>query len=415
MLIKYQLTCRAVLLRAIMPQNFSLFETDIGLCGLAWNAVGVMGIQLPEATAAATRKRIKQRFPLASERVPGAKIKLIINKLLAMLNGKPSDLRAVKLDVSELPVFHQQVYAIVREIPAGSTLSYGEVAARLGKPGAARAVGQAMGRNPFPLIMPCHRVLAAGGELGGFTASGGTAFKQRLLQIEGVTSASARSKSVQRKTNATYSFNVRKAIGHLRAADSTLAGLIDQVGPFSMIINQTQDVFLALAESIVYQQLHGKAAATIFKRVCELFPRSGEYFTAKDILRCADEKLRGAGLSQNKLLALRDLASKTLDGSVPTLAELQALDNEVIIERLISVRGIGRWTVEMLLMFRLGRADVLPVDDFGVRKGFMLTYRKREMPTAKQLKAYGERWAPYRSVASWYMWRAADRAKLKKA
>ncbi|MGD9841778.1 MAG: methylated-DNA--[protein]-cysteine S-methyltransferase, partial [Steroidobacteraceae bacterium] len=396
-----------------MSQHFTLFETAIGRCGLIWNAVGVVGVQLPEATAKATIMRLRMRYPLALESAPSSKIKRITNKVVALLNGKQADLLAVPLDTHGLPPFHQQVYTLARQIPAGSTLSYGEVAARLGKPGAARAVGQAMRRNPFPIIMPCHRVLAAGGKLGGFTANGGTDTKRRLLQIEGVIladkSASQRGNpqvSSKAKTKLTYSFNVCKAVVYLRAVDAQLASLMDQVGPFRMTINQTQDVFLALAESIVYQQLHGKAAATIFKRVCELFPRSGEYFTAKDIWRCADDKLRGAGLSQNKLLALRDLAEKTLDGSVPALSELHTLDDERIVERLISVRGIGRWTVEMLLMFRLGRPDVLPVDDFGVRKGFMLTYNKREMPTPKQLKAYGERWAPYRSIASWYMWRA---------
>ncbi len=205
--------------------------------------------------------------------------------------------------------------------------------------------------------------------------------------------------------------NTRTALKHLRASDTKLAALIDRIGPFRMERNETHDLFLALARAIVYQQLHGKAAATILQRVCDLFPRSGEGFTAKDILRCADDKLRGAGLSQNKMLALRDLASKTLDGTLPAMDELHTLDDAAIIERLITVRGIGRWTVEMLLMFRLGRPDVLPVDDFGVRKGFMLAYQKRAMPTPRQLAVHGARWSPYRTVASWYMWRAADETK----
>lgn len=205
--------------------------------------------------------------------------------------------------------------------------------------------------------------------------------------------------------------NTRAALKHLRT-DAMLAALIERIGPFRMEVNETHDLFLALARAIVYQQLHGKAAATILKRVCELFPASGEgCFTAKDVAGCIDEHLRGAGLSRNKLLALRDLATKTLDGTLPTLEELQQLDDENIIERLIKVRGIGRWTVEMLLIARLGRPDVLPVDDFGVRKGFMLAFNKRKMPTPKQLKVYGARWAPYRSVASWYLWRAADQGK----
>jgi 3-methyladenine DNA glycosylase/8-oxoguanine DNA glycosylase len=208
--------------------------------------------------------------------------------------------------------------------------------------------------------------------------------------------------------------NTRAALKHLRTSDATLAALIERIGPLRMEVNETHDLFLALARAIVYQQLHGKAAATILQRVCDLFPHSAPGFTAQDIAACADDLLRGAGLSRNKLLALRDLSTKTLDGTLPMLDELHVIDDETIIERLITVRGIGRWTVEMLLMFRLGRPDVLPVDDFGVRKGFMLAFNKRKMPTPKQLKTYGRRWAPYRSAASWYLWRAADAGKAAK-
>jgi len=200
----------------------------------------------------------------------------------------------------------------------------------------------------------------------------------------------------------------RKGLKHLRTADPALAALISRVGRCRLTVNREPDLFLALAHSIVYQQLHGKAAATIFGRVCDLFPESGRYFTARDIARSSDDKLRGAGLSRNKLLALRDLSAKVLDGTLPKISALDAWDNERIIESLTVVRGIGRWTVEMLLMFRLGRADVLPVDDFGVRKGYMLLMALPTMPTPKELKVYGERWAPYRSIASWYLWRAAD-------
>jgi methylated-DNA-[protein]-cysteine S-methyltransferase len=403
----------------ITRQHFTLFDTAVGNCGIVWTEQGIIGVQLPEASADATRTRLQVRFPNASESKATVSIKKVISNITALLKGKAVDLSKAALDMSALPTFHQRAYTVARTIKPGSTLSYGEVATQLGSPGGSRAVGQAMARNPFPIIVPCHRVLAAGGKLGGFTANGGVDTKQRMLQIEGVTlnekkTSNNRGAQAAGSTKPAYAFNVRKALTHLRKADPKLATLMDEIGPFSMRVNQTQDVFLALAESIVYQQLHGKAAATIFKRVCELFPRSGEFFTAKDIMRCGDDKLRGAGLSQNKLLALRDLASKTLDGTLPGMHELHVLDSDIIIERFTRVRGIGRWTVEMLLMFRLGRPDVLPVDDFGVRKGFMVAFRKREMPAPKQLKAYGERWAPYRSVASWFLWRAADRAKLKK-
>lgn len=393
-----------------MSLRLAVFDTPIGTCAIVWHKAGIAGLNLPEANAMATGLRMLQRFPQAIQSKPDKTINAVIKRIVALLQGKQVYLNDIVLDMSAAPMFHQQVYELVRQVPAGSTLSYGEVATRLGKPGAARAVGQAMGRNPFPIIVPCHRVLAANGKLGGFTANGGVDTKQKMLKIEGAQLRnSVKQKSAANKS--VYPFNTRAALRHLRVSDTQLATLIDRIGPFTMELNATHDLFLTLARAIVYQQLHGKAAATILQRVCDLFPRSAAGFTAQDIMRCADAKLRGAGLSQNKMLALRDLSTKTLDGTLPTLDELHALDDETIIEKLISVRGIGRWTVEMLLIFRLGRADVLPVDDFGVRKGYMLAFNKRDMPTPKQLKAYGERWAPYRSVASWYLWRAADQAK----
>lgn len=201
--------------------------------------------------------------------------------------------------------------------------------------------------------------------------------------------------------------SLRKACTHLCSVDPAMAALIERIGPCRLKVNQEHDLFLTLARAIVFQQLHGKAAETIFNRTAALFPRS-EVFTAKDIKRASEEKLRSAGLSRNKQLALRDLADKVLDGTLPPMEALHAHDNEHIITTLTQVRGIGRWTVEMLLMFRLGRPDVLPADDFGVRKGFMLMQGHSELPTPKALKQHGESWAPWRTVASWYLWRAAD-------
>ena len=167
---------------------------------------------------------------------------------------------------------------------------------------------------------------------------------------------------------------------------------------------------MALAEAIVYQQLNGKAAASIFARVCALFPVA-QGLTPELILRTSDQKLRGAGLSNSKLLSIKDLARKAVDGDIPTLAEAHRMDDEELIERLTQVRGIGRWTVEMLLISRLGRADVWPVDDYGIRAGFAALFRRRKFPAPKDLIKPGAKWKPYRSVASWYLWRAADLAK----
>jgi len=165
--------------------------------------------------------------------------------------------------------------------------------------------------------------------------------------------------------------------------------------------------FDALAESIAYQQLSGKAAATIFGRVRALYPKR-KWLDPEQLLATSDETLRAAGLSRAKTAALKDLAAKTIDGTVPSGRVLVRMTDDEIITRLTTVRGIGRWTVEMLLLFDLGRLDVWPVDDYGVRKGFAKTFGRRKLPTPKQLMKFGEKWRPYRSMAAWYFWRALD-------
>jgi 3-methyladenine DNA glycosylase/8-oxoguanine DNA glycosylase len=203
------------------------------------------------------------------------------------------------------------------------------------------------------------------------------------------------------------------AVDHLRARDETLARVIDAIGPFRLQLIGASSIFGALAQAIVYQQLTGKAAATIFARFCALFP--GTDPTPELVLAASEDELRGAGLSRSKLVSLRDLAGKTVSGEIPTLAEIQQMEDEAIIERLTSVRGIGRWTVEMLLIFRLGRPDVLPSDDYGIRKGFARAYAQGELPARKDVETYGVRWKPYRTVASWYLWRLAEQAPLQRS
>jgi methylated-DNA-[protein]-cysteine S-methyltransferase len=165
--------------------GFALFDTAIGRCGVAWGDRGIAGLQLPEADEQQMRARMLQRFRTAGESVPPPEVRRALDRIAALLNGEASDLTTVALDMDGVPEFHRRVYAAVSTIPPGATLSYGEIAARLGAPGAARAVGQALGQNPFPIIVPCHRVLAAGGKIGGFSAHGGVATKLRMLAIEG--------------------------------------------------------------------------------------------------------------------------------------------------------------------------------------------------------------------------------------
>jgi 3-methyladenine DNA glycosylase/8-oxoguanine DNA glycosylase len=216
------------------------------------------------------------------------------------------------------------------------------------------------------------------------------------------------------------------ACEHLSCVDRKLARIIARSGSCRLQQETTQSIFEALLESIIYQQLNGKVAATITARVKALFPENTKrirtrrglvdgFPSPKQILAASEERLRSAGLSRAKMLAIRDLAAKTLDGTVPGVKEAHRMSDEELVERLDSVRGVGRWTVEMLLLFRLGRPDVLAVDDYGIRKGFAKLHKLAELPKPKELLAYGERWRPYRSVASWYLWRAAEMKDLPMA
>ncbi len=203
-------------------------------------------------------------------------------------------------------------------------------------------------------------------------------------------------------------------IDHLCTIDPVMKRVIDEVGPYAFLPRSKRSPFESLVRAIAYQQLHDKAAESILKRFIALFP--GRRFPRPaDLLAMAPEILRGTGFSRAKIAALQDLAAKAVDGTVPTTAVIQRLEDDAIVERLITVRGIGRWTVEMLLIFQLGRPDVLPVDDFGVRNGFRIAYKRKAMPTPKELLLYGERWRPYRTAAAWYLWREADRAKLMRS
>jgi methylated-DNA-[protein]-cysteine S-methyltransferase len=167
-----------------MDTRFTVFDTPLGACGIAWGDRGVLGVQLPEANAGRIRARLRRRLPGAVESPTSPEIDQARDQITALLRGEPSDLSGIRLDMDRVPPFAQRVYDIARRIPAGETLSYGQIATQLGDPLLAREVGQALARNPFPIVVPCHRVLAAGGKLGGFSAAGGVATKQRLLSIE---------------------------------------------------------------------------------------------------------------------------------------------------------------------------------------------------------------------------------------
>jgi DNA-3-methyladenine glycosylase II len=204
------------------------------------------------------------------------------------------------------------------------------------------------------------------------------------------------------------SLGTPEALRHLRR-DAVLKRVIRQIGPFTLKPAQRQP-YEALVRAIAHQQVHGRAAEAILGRFIALCPEPG-FPTPESVLALTPEAMRGAGLSANKVLAIRDIAEKAALGVIPNRAAARRLPDDVLIERLVALRGVGRWTVEMLLIFTLGRADILPVDDFGVREGYRVAAGLPEQPKPKALAEIGEAWAPFRTTAAWYLWRAADLAK----
>ena len=393
-----------------MAHLYTLFDTPFGRSGIAWDERGITRIQLADATPARTAARLEAH---GARRVRGAvptHVTDAAERVRRHLKGRPQDFSPLPLVFEDLPPIRRRIYAAARRVAAGSTVTYGELAKTIGSPDAARAVGAAMADNPFILAVPCHRVMGANGALHGFSAWGGIETKRKILALEGVKVYIPRPAPKRRPDGLEY--DRAAAVSHLRAADPVLADLIRRAGGFALSVRRMHDPFQSLIRSIVYQQLSGKAAETILGRVLALF--GDEYPAPDELLATPDRALRGAGLSNSKTRAIKDLALKTKDGIVPPLRALHRMSDDEVIERLTSIWGVGRWSVEMMLMFRLGRPDVLPVDDLGVRQGFDLAYRTRKPVSRDELARRAEAWRPYRSVASWYMYRAVDLHRKEK-
>ena len=335
----------------------------------------------------------------AREGAPSPAAARAIEAVRRHLDGDRADLGAVELDMSAVPEPNRRVYGLLREVEPGSRITYGELARQAGPPVTARSVGAAMARNPYAVVVPCHRVVAADGRLGGFSASGGTATKLRLLALE---------RGPGLGTGTAPPYDLDEAVEHLRAADSVMARVIDEQGSCTLRSGTSPSVFAALVHAVVFQQLNGRAAGAIHARLLALLDARGGDPEPRALLLAPDGELRAAGLSRTKIAALQDLARLTTEGAVPTIGEADGLTDEAFVERVRAVRGVGPWTAQMLLIFLLGRPDVLPTDDFGVRSGFRTAYGTDALPTATELHDAGERWSPFRSVASWYLWRVAE-------
>ena len=382
----------------------AVFPTAVGRCGITWSTDGITSVHLPEETPALLRGLVAEHAtgPVVTLDAAPASVREVASRIDALTRGADDDLADLPLDDTRLTEFAASVYAALRTVPPGDTITYGELAHRAGyhSSNMPRAVGQVLGRNPFGIVVPCHRVTAANGNLGGFSAHGGVVTKLRLLRAEGRGEAAAE-----------MPWDLEAAHKALRTADPDMGRLIDLVGHRTPRMRLASSTVAALAESITAQQVSGAAASAIYARLCALFPKALDGPTASGLARLSDAELRAAGLSASKVAALRDLSARSLAGEVPELDELETMDDEAIIAALTPIRGVGRWTVEMLLIFRLGRPDLLPVDDLAVRRGYA-NLTGRDTIRAAELARLGESWAPWRSVAAWYLWRASEPGRL---
>lgn len=373
-----------------------LFETVQGCCGVAWCSAGVTRFLLPDTPPLQMKRELQAASgvnkPAAA---PPAWVRALARRVQRHCQGKPQDFASVPLHLPSATAFMQAVYRRAQVIPAGTVMTYGELAEAIGKPGAMRAVGSALGKNPVPLLVPCHRIVAASGKPGGFTSPGGLETKRWLLACEGVSLD---------KPRVLTAAQWQAAVRHLRR-DKAMGQLIRQVGPIRFRPQRNEDPLAAFIDAIASQQLATKVAAIILQRLHAVIQVKGKP-SARKILTTTDSELRAVGLSGMKVSYLKDLAQHSVDGTLPTLSHVKTMSDEQLVRCFTAVKGIGRWSVEMYLIFDLGRADVFPVDDYGIRKAIAQLYGLGGLPAARSLSGYGEAWRPYRTVASLYLWRS---------
>lgn len=372
-------------------RGWSVFSTNVGPVGMAWTPRGVCRLILGLADAPATASEMKDACPDLSEvkRVP-PEVAVTRDRVKGLFRGKADDLLDIPVDLSGSSEFSRKVLRSLRRVKPGSAVTYGQLAAKAGKPGAARAIGRIMGANPVPVIVPCHRCMGADGSLTGFSTAGGTALKARLLFIEGYERDPEHARGIR----------------HLQKTDPKMRRVIAKVGPYLALPDKPRPAYETLVTAIVHQQLSVKAGQTIAGRVRDLVP-GPNYPTPAEMLALKPEALRACGLSNAKVGFVRDLAAHVHDGRLK-LAALKKMSDDAVVEELIKVKGIGVWSAHMHMIFHLDRLDVLPVGDLGLRMAAAKLYGLEEYATPAQLTEIAEPWRPYRSIGSYYLWRGLD-------
>ena len=375
--------------------KFSFFDSLIGQCALVWDKEGILRNVLPLDSPSLTKSAVLAKFPEAIPTELNKEMKRVVSKIQLAISGEEADLDFVQVNASNWSSFNKKVYGCAKNIPIGSTTTYGLLAKSMGHPKAFRAVGTALGKNPVPIIVPCHRILGGDGGLRGFSAANGVVTKQMLLRLEGC-----------KGFPYFLDYDPLESSKFLAHADPKLAKLIKLIGPPCISPPRKAQIFESLAKAIISQQLSVKAAQSIYRRVIEGFGLNNGKLDIDRIFRARSQKLRACGLSQNKVQYLKELSRQVRDKCLPSVEELRSMSDIEVVDSLTKIRGIGKWTAEMILIFQLGRSDVLAVDDLALRKGHAVLLGKRNHESRRdELLTYASRWKPYRSAACWYLWR----------
>ena len=369
-----------------MSRHTATFDTILGPVSIERSSQNITRIKM-HGVVEGRRSAVSYQRSASGERPESPSD--LGSRIAAHLAGKPQDFSDVRVDLDWAGPYAREVYEELRKVPAGKTVTYGELAERTGRPKGARAVARAMATNRVPIVVPCHRVLGAGGKLTGFSGADGIKTKCQMLSAEGAPAPVL--PADQPLFDSLFEHYAHAAgVGHLARTDRFFARLYEAVGDSMHPQQFPGNPFAALVESVCYQQLAGSAAATIFGKVKAVV---GKEPSPESVLKAGFEALRSAGMSASKANTALALAERFLSNPAPSVDEL------------LAIRGVGPWTVQMFSMFHLGLPDIFPPGDLGIRKAATALTGAKKLLSPERVESIGRRWKPYRSIATWYLWR----------
>ena len=384
-------------IEGVLSKKFYLFNTRIGYCGLCWKRDQIIAFYLPESNPRVLAAKIAMKVQGAIEAEPTNTVLRATNIINQYLNGHKPNFDSLNLTVELATSFENSVYIELRKIPFGKLSTYSLIAQKIGRPKATRAVGTALSKNPFPIILPCHRVLSSNEKLSGYSAPGGLTMKLAFLQFENI------------YLKRYQSWNLFTAAETLSHRDKALSKIINSVGLPKIDFLGQSSLLTYLVSLIVAQQLNTQVAKVILSRLFSRFAKNGK-LNDSNLYLAKNSDLRKCGLSQRKIITIKEISKLHLENCLPSKRAMLKMSDSEIYSVFSSVKGIGRWTVDMLLMNFLGRPDILASSDLGVRKGFALLKKSSSNNAANQsqLENYASRWSPFRSAACWYLWRSLE-------